>query len=289
MFAAVLVVLLVVGTFADYQIAQAVYAPDNSVAVFISSLGLIPMAYPACFLLGVLAQRSLASQKSKLLCIAGVILCAVLALVFGALITKSLLSIRDGFGGMTGTELPASVRLGIGAVAGAVLCALGFRAGKTNDAKDLARGVIMVVVVLVISFLVVEVVKNLMARPRPWLVFEGYEGIVFTPWYSQTSGAGELIATLGLDKSVFNSFPSSHSLQAAALFASFYGLSLVFPNLRSKLGIVLAVEIVFTLVVMACRMILGAHFLSDVSVGALVSVVAFLILLASQKRQAQQS
>lgn len=116
---------------------------------------------------------------------------------------------RDGFGAMAGAELPTSVRLGIGAVAGAILCALGYRAAKANDAKELARGVIMVVAVLVISFLVVEVVKNLMARPRPWLVFEGYEGIVFTPWYSQTSGAGELIATLGLDKSVFNSFPCS--------------------------------------------------------------------------------
>lgn len=43
------------------------------------------------------------------------------------------------------------------------------------------------------------------------------------------------------------------------------------------------IEIVFALTVMACSMILGAHFLTDVSTDALASVVAFLILLAQQK------
>ena len=60
-FAAALVVLLIVGTFADYQVAQAIYAPSNPLVIFVSTLGLFPMAYPACILLGVLAQRSLAS------------------------------------------------------------------------------------------------------------------------------------------------------------------------------------------------------------------------------------
>ena len=92
------------------------------------------------------------------------------------------------------------------------------------------------------------------------------------------------MAAYGLERDAFKSFPSGHSLQAAAVLAAFYGLSLVYPGLRSKLGIALAVEIVFALAVMSCRMILGAHFLSDVSTGALVSVVAFFILMALQKR-----
>ena len=83
--------------------------------------------------------------------------------------------------------------------------------------------------------------------------------------------------------------PSGHSLQAASLLAAFWGLSLVYPRLREKLGLVLVIGIIFALVVMACRMILGAHFLSDVSMGALVSVIAFLILMALQKpRQGQE-
>lgn len=287
-FAAVLVILLLAGTFYDYQIAQAVYAPDSPLVIFVSTLGLIPMAYPACLLLGVLAQRSLVSQKAKLLRIAGAGLCVVLALLFGALITKALLSTLEGFGGMFGCEPPELVRMGIGAVVGAGLCAVGFGAGKANDAKDLARNVLIVVVVLAATFALVEIVKIFMARPRPRLLFAGYEGIEFCPWYQAFPGAEEFMAAYGIEKDAFKSFPSGHSLQAAALLASYYGLSLVYPRLRQRLGLVLAVSIVFALVVMSCRMVLGAHFLSDVSVGALLSVIAFLVLMALQKPAQQE-
>lgn len=287
-FAIVLVALLAVGTFADYQIAQSLYTPGNPFVIFVSTLGLIPTAYPACFLLGVLMQRSLASHRTLLVRIAGVVVCVVLAAFFGALITRALLSVRDGFGGMVGAELPTAVRMGIGAVVGAGLCALGFGAGKTNDAKDLARRVLIVIVVLVVSYVAVEIVKNLMARPRPFVLLAGHEGIDFCPWYQKGSGVEEAMATYGLEKDAFKSFPSGHSVQAAALLASFYGLSLVYPDLQKRLGIALAVEIVFALVIMTCRMVLGAHFLSDVSMGALVSVVAFLVLMVLQGRQVRQ-
>ena len=74
-------------------------------------------------------------------------------------------------------------------------------------------------------------------------------------------------------------------MQAAGFLLAFYGLSLVYPSLRKRLGIALAVEIVFALTVMACRMILGAHFLSDVSVGALVSVAAFFVVMTLHARK----
>ena len=286
-FAAVLVVLLAMGTFYDYPLAQAIYTPDNTLVIFFSSLGLLTMAYPACLLLGVLAQRSLASQKTSLLRIAGTILCVVLALLFGALVTKAVLSIRDGFGGMFGVEPPETLRYGIGAVIGAALCAVGFRAGKANDAKDLARNVLIVVVALLASYALIEIVKNSMARPRPRLLFAGYEGIEFCPWYQQYSGAEGFMTSYGIEKDAFKSFPSGHSAQAAALLTAFYGLSFVYTQLRKKLGIVLVIEVIFALVVMSCRMILGAHFLSDVSMGALVSVITFLILMASCKTRSE--
>ena len=277
-FAVMLVVMLAVGTFADYQIAQAIYAPDNPLVIFFSSLGLIPMAYPISFLAGVLAQRSLASQKPQALRIVGAILCFALAMLVGALATKALLSVRDGFGGIFGNEPPTLVSVGIGVIVGGGLCALGISAGKANDAKDLARRVLIVVVILLASFVAVEIVKNFMSRPRPRVLFAGYDGIEFSPWYCRSSGTGELMAAYGLEKDAFKSFPSGHSLQAASLLVAFYGLSFVYPGLRQKLDIVLAIEIAFALTVMACRMILGAHFLSDVSVGALIGVIAFLVL-----------
>ena len=283
-FAATLVALLAVGTFADNQIAQAIYAPHNPLVIFISTLGLFPLVYPTCILFGVLVQRSLASQKPQALRMVGVIACAALAMLFSALITKSILSVRDGFGGLVGFEPSGLISIVIGGAIGAALCALGFNAGKANDAKDLARRVVTIVVVLAVSYLAVELVKNFMTRPRPRLLFAGYEGIEFSPWYRKFSGASEFMTAYGIEKDAFKSFPSGHSLQAASLLAAFYGLSLVYPSLQKKLGIALVVQIVFALIVMACRMILGAHFLSDVSVGALFSVIAFFVLMALQRR-----
>ena len=284
-FAVALAVMLAMGTFVDYQVAQAIYAPDNPLVIFVSSLGLVPMAYPACLLIGVLLQRSLASQKPQALRVAGAVLCVALAMLLGALATMALLSVRDGFGGLVGAELPAFARMGIGIAIGCGLCALGFGAGKANDAEDLARRVLMVVVVLLASYVVVEIVKNFMARPRPRVLFAGYDGIEFSPWYSRSSGTEGFMAAYGLEKDAFKSFPSGHSLQAAFFIAAFYGLSLVYPGLKQKLGIALAVEIVFALAVMACRMILGAHFLSDVCAGALVAVIALLVLLMREGRR----
>ena len=278
-FAAVLVVLLVVGTFSDYQIAQAIYTPDNPLVIFVSTLGLFALAYPASILLGVLVQRSLASQKSRALCVAGAIAGVAFAVVFSTFATNAILSILDGFGGIIGSELPSSVLMGIGCVIGVILCTLGFHAGKANDAKDLARCVLVVVVALAVSYVVIEITKNFMSRPRPRLLFAGYEGIEYCPWYCKFSGAREFMEAYGIEKDAFKSFPSGHSMQAAGFLLAFYGLSLVYPGLRKKLGIALAVEIVFALTVMSCRMILGAHFLSDVSTGALVSVVAFFVVM----------
>ncbi|MBQ9020784.1 MAG: phosphatase PAP2 family protein [Eggerthellaceae bacterium] len=278
-FAVALVAMLVAGTFADYQIAQAVYTPSNPLGIFFSSLGLLPMAYPACFFLGVLVQRSLTNQKSQVLRIVGAVLCVVFAMAFGALVTRALLSVRDGFGGMAGGELPTMVRLGIGVAVGAGLCAFGYSAGKNNDAKDLTRKLVIVLVALVASYAFIELVKNFIARPRPFAVLAGYDGLEFCPWYQKSSGVKEFMATFGLERDAFKSFPSGHSMQAAAFLISFLGLSFVFPSLREKLGIALAIEIVFTLAVMSCRMIVGAHFLSDVGVGALISVIAFLIVM----------
>lgn len=288
MFSAALVVLLIAGTFLDYRVAQAVYAPSNPLVIFVSTLGLFPMCYPACILLGALAQRSYTSEKSQPLRIAGTVVCVALALLFGALITNAVLSMLEGFGGICGFEPPKPVRMGIGAVIGGGLCVPGFNAGKANKSKDLARNVLMVIVVLAASFALVEITKSFMQRPRPRLLFAGYEGIEFCPWYQKCSGASDYMTAYGIEKDAFKSFPSGHSLQAASILTAFYGLSLVFPRLREKLGLALVVEVVFSLVVMACRMILGAHFLSDVSMGALVSVAAFLILMVLQKPTPQQ-
>ena len=61
-------------------------------------------------------------------------------------------------------------------------------------------------------------------------------------------------------------------------------LELLRVNYRPLASLHSVESLSLALVVMACRMVLGAHFLSDVSVGALISVAAFFVIMAMDAR-----
>jgi hypothetical protein len=92
--AGVLVVGWIAGTFCDLQVDQAIYAPDNTLVIVWSALGLIPLALPLCLFLGVLLQRCWEGAQG-LLRFAGSALSIVLALVTGVLGMRSILK-ADG-------------------------------------------------------------------------------------------------------------------------------------------------------------------------------------------------
>ena len=209
---------------------------------------------------------------------AGSALSIVLALVTGVLGMRSILK-ADGIGRLLPFEVPTVGWVVCGVLMCIVLMAVGFRAGKRNEETDLATRLIVVVVALALSFVIVEIVKNFMCRPRYRTLVLGHEGIEFAPWYKRTSGTKELIAQFGLPSDAFKSFPSGHSVQVGVIFASFYGLCLLYPALRDKWNVALVLQVVIMLSVMVCRMVLGAHFLSDVSVGAFIGVVADIVVL----------
>ena len=275
--AGVLVVGWIAGTFCDLQFDQAIYAPDNGLVIVWSTFGLIPLALPLCLFLGVLLQHCW-EEAQGLLRFGGSAVCILLSLVTGVLGMRSILG-SDGIGKLLPFEIPTVGWVVCGVLTCIVLMAIGFRAGRRNEEADLARRLIVVVVALALSFVIVEIVKNFMCRPRFRTLVLGHEGIEFAPWYKRTSGTKELIAQFGLPSDAFKSFPSGHSVQVGVIFASFYGLCLLYPSLRDKWNVALVLQVVIMLSVMVCRMVLGAHFLSDVSVGALIGVVADIVVL----------
>lgn len=275
--AGILVVGWLAGTFCDLQVDQAIYAPDNTLVIAWSALGLIPLVLPMCLFLGVLLQRCWEGAQGVMRFV-GSAVSIILALVSGVLGMRSLLE-ADGIGKLLPFKVPSAGWIVCGVLMCIVLMAVGFRAGRRNEEAELAKRVIVVVVALALSFIVVEIIKNFMCRPRYRTLVLGHEGVEFAPWYKRTSGTKELIAQFGLPSDAFKSFPSGHSLQVGVIFASFYGLCLLYPSLREKWNVALVLQIVIMFSVMACRMVLGAHFLSDVSVGALIGVVADIVVL----------
>ncbi|MDO4797679.1 MAG: phosphatase PAP2 family protein [Coriobacteriales bacterium] len=265
---------LCAGTFFDLQISQTLYQPTNPFAIFFSVVGLLPLTIPACILLGALAQRQMVGSKPVALRVLLAVVCVAFACVIAYLAVKSLPTIG---GPESSILLPGIALVAISLVLGLGCVAVGFACARNNDEADLVRRALLAFVLLILSYALIELGKGIMHRPRYYAVATGIEGISFQPWYKPFTGYKELIEK-GVANEVFKSFPSGHAAQIGTFVTGFYGLTVLIPSLRNKWRVAVVVGLVLVLAVCVSRMILGAHYLSDVSVGVLIStLVAFAI------------
>lgn len=86
------------------------------------------------------------------------------------------------------------------------------------------------------------------------------------------------LMALGVASEEFKSFPSGHTgcATCALLLAA---LPLLSDRLKGKETMLLWIGVAFTIVVAFSRIIMGAHFLTDVTVGMSVTVLVISILM----------
>lgn len=93
----------------------------------------------------------------------------------------------------------------------------------------------------------------------------------FTPWYK-----------IGNDMGVYNradSFPSGHTTYSMTMLMS-YPLCCAYAKLKSLAPFALAVSTVYTALMGFSRMVVGAHYLTDVAGAAIIGYTLFLIVFA---------
>ena len=105
-----------------------------------------------------------------------------------------------------------------------------------------------------------NIIKNLVQRPRPFVTFTDIQILIPTP-------------------SEF-SFPSGHTASAAMFFPIMF-LPLYIEKFNNKKGIALCIifPIVATLIVALSRIVVGAHYMSDVLVGGTMTLVSSIFAL----------
>ena len=105
---------------------------------------------------------------------------------------------------------------------------------------------------ILISGVLVQIFKHILARPRPVLFFDSNQtSLDFFSFESQ-----------------FHSFPSGHS---ATVFAFAFSMLLLFPRLKSF-------WLIFASIIALTRVIITAHFVSDIVAGAFVSYLVSIYL-----------
>lgn len=136
------------------------------------------------------------------------------------------------------------------------------------------RCIAILLIVCIGSMLIVQVVKRVFLRPR-YFVMQENSALPFIPWYSpDRSVAANFNALYEMDHDFFRSFPSGHAQSITCLFL--WALIPVYTQ-KGSVDLTMAIALILTVAGMVSRLVMGAHFLSDVSAGYLITFLLFAI------------
>ena len=276
--------LFIIGTFNDEAIAGALFSPDSIPAAAITSTGVYPFFTAPVLFAGALFERSLHSGKSKS---GKVILCTLCVIIaaFVGFIGGGALSDRNCFGMIfpaIARNIPVVVALSV--IFEFPMFLVGYHFAKRSDDKLLVKRIIGLLVILLIAFVTMQVLKNVFHRPRYRTAVLGYEGIGYVPWHTRFTGSEGYVTEYGINADEFRSFPSGHSILSISAMYILPSLSWIFPKLKDKQILLILVGFVFGVAIMLTRIILGAHYLSDVSAGAIIGILLSLVYTFMQQR-----
>ena len=152
---------------------------------------------------------------------------------------------------------------------------LGYVAAKHNDSKSLLFVVIVMMIAIFLSLIPgVTLLKSIFHRPRFRTLSDPFfSEITFHNWWQRCSNYKDLMALYNVSKEEFKSFPSGHA-GATLLLSLTAAFAPLLDNRIKKNHLVLFYSgAVITLLVCYARILVGAHFLSDVSMGALLTTI----------------
>lgn len=266
--AAFLAVMMAVGSIWDYPISQALYNQSNWFGIFFAAFGELPgsigiFAGGIMLILGRNKQR-----RAVALCQAvGGALLGLLGAAMVALMPSRYL------------PWPTPVSIAVCAVAAVAVALLTLRLCKDADRESVIRLAAILIIVVVAEMVLVNIIKIPWGRSRMRLMAE-YAEIPFTPWW--VAGGSQLKDSLlaaGVSSDEFKSFPSGHTANGAALMLLGL-LPMVRPALFEKRSLLFFAGAAWGVLVAISRVIMGAHFVTDTTVGFAITLV---VLLAVNK------
>lgn len=253
--AVILAFCLLVGSFFDYQISSALFNSSSLFGRFVEAAGELPFELTAS-VAGIMLVRSARpdSKASKWLAALGV-------LINVALVGYEIIgSLRVG-GKLIAFQLVLTFALVI--AANLVV----YRLTRTTAPDELTRWALMVLAVWVAQAIILNVVvKPLWSRPR-MRVIEVTPGLNFQPWWVIGNPDKWSYIAAGVIKDGFKSFASGHTAHAA-IGLMLAGLpAAAFTEKPSRRRVVFWVAAAVAALVAFGRIVIGAHFLTDVSCG----------------------
>ena len=257
---------LIFGSIFDLKLSQAIASPTNGFGLFFSVIGPTIGFCGLAFIGGGFFAISFKQQKMWIRIV-------YIALAVAALAITVNYSGKEYFG-VNGFYNKAPQIVGY---LTAAICGLAAEVGGYFVFKDCenAKAWIPFLCVYIVLLLVllggITILKDIMHRPRYRTVSQGL--VEFHAWWQRCSNYKELMAEFGYTKEEFKSFPSGHTGEASILMVVAVFAPLAHEKLK-KIQLPLFIgACAFVVLIAISRILAAAHYLSDVSMGALLTLI----------------
>ncbi len=277
---------LLLGSFFDLQINTALYDRTNGFGLFMAAFGETPVyAFMSTIGFGFvfLCKDYKKWWQRLILIVLGIAALGITTYFQG----KHIFNINAYY-----TE-KNSIQL-LGYAIGLLIGLLGAGAGyflfkyATVNTKQLLYILVFLTVVIGVSIGINQLAKTFMSRPRyRFIANNDLIASGFKNWWDMSGKAikeawvdkgTDAVTGLTVTKEEFKSFPSGHMSNTMSLVAIMAMLPVINDRIKVRQEIMLCIGLAWNLVLAFSRMLVGAHYLSDVSMGALLTVVVFYVI-----------
>lgn len=263
----ILLLLMIVGSIWDYPISQALYNSHNAFGIFFASYGQLPAMM--CFAVGGTLLLRLINKNNKI----KMILCIFFAIFFNLI---AIIAITvDPLLYISKMSMGLSFIIAVALVGFTDILVYKFSQNASRD--TIKKIVILLLSVVFIELIVINLVKVPWARPRMRMISSRHD-VSFQPWWVIGNTMKDQLMALGVAGEEFKSFPSGHTANAACAMLLCV-LPLLNSHLEGKEDLLFFIGVCFTFLVALSRIIMGAHFLTDVVIGMTVSLVIQIIMV----------
>ncbi len=256
---------IILGSFLDYQLSSAIASADNGFGLFVSVVGPTIGFCGLSFIGGGFFALGL---KHKTLWVKIVFIVLAVA-AFGVTVYYAG---REYFG-INGFYQKAPDIVGI---LTAAVCSLAAEVGGYFCFKDCKNEqawipfLAVYVVLLLVLVAAIPVLKDTMHRPRYRTVCQGI--VSFHNWFERCGDYKDYMTNYGYGGDEFKSFPSGHTGEASILIVVATFLPLADEKFKKYQLPLFIGACCFVVLVAFSRILAAAHYLSDVSMGATLTL-----------------
>lgn len=269
---AIILILLLVGTFCDLSISKAFANPSSFLAHLITGATGYPLAFAAAFFGTTFIKLANKKEYDKTWQ-------NVLLIVFGSIaILGSILVLGYPMTSYLAFKMNRLLSLPIGLLATIPGCIVGWMLFEKIYNKRFIQNVVFVAVTIGVILAISFLFKFVGPRARFTSVRELGDNY-FRPWYlpNLTKEMLETLKNSSIGSQEAQSFPSSHSATAFSITVILTAFPLFNDKFKGKEPILFFIGFTYFLLIALVRIRCGAHYLSDTMFAGMISLAIFII------------